>query len=202
MKNYTHSEELKNLLFRIDRCLECYEKFKNYGEENRIRIREWYNEGPWFFPPSEDNRVKGFLGTGKVIFICPRPSTRGKIPSQADLHFYELMKKYGFEDAHITDLVKCRGMAGEISKKVIDNCFPFLQEEIIILKPKLMIAVGDQVHRALTKKSIRSEKITHYAFRYIPRKKLKKKLEEDFRSVRKNIESRCEALSGSSPAYS
>ena len=179
-------ESLRSLLYRIESCLKCYEKFKDYNEKDRIRIREWCNEGPWFFPPSEDSGIKGFLGTGKVTFVCQRPSTRGKIPNKADLLFYELMKKYGFEDAHITDLVKCRGIAGEISTREIDNCLLYLEEEIRILKPKLIIAVGRKVYEVLTEKlelgSMRVEKITHYsyAFRY----NRAEKLEEEFRRIR------------------
>jgi len=161
-------------------------KFKDRSEKDRVRVRFWYNEGPWFFPPSEDSGVKGFFGTGEIFFVCQRPSTRGNIPDQADLLFYDLLRKYGFEDAHITDLVKCRGIAGKISDWEMRNCLPYLEEEIRILKPKLMIAVGNEAYEVLTEKpefrSIRIERVTHYshAFRY---KKIWK-LEEEFRRIK------------------
>lgn len=179
-------ESLKSLLSEIESCLKCYMKFKDRSEKDRVRVRFWYNEGPWFFPPSEDSGVKGFFGTGEIFFVCQRPSTRGNIPDQADLLFYDLLRKYGFEDAHITDLVKCRGIAGKISDWEMRNCLPYLEEEIRILKPKLMIAVGNEAYEVLTEKpefrSIRIERVTHYshAFRY---KKIWK-LEEEFRRIK------------------
>ena len=99
------SESLRELLSEVEKCLKCYERFKDYPDEDRRRIREWCHEGPWFFPPDEETGVKGFFGTGRIIFVCERPSTRGgKLPDKLDKQFYSLLKKYGFEDAHITDI--------------------------------------------------------------------------------------------------
>jgi len=53
---------------------------------------------PWFFP--EENEVSGFLGNGEVMFV------RGNSPcKRLDCSFelfYELLKKYGFYDSHLT----------------------------------------------------------------------------------------------------
>lgn len=168
--------------------MKCYKEFKDYDDDDRLRIRAWYNENPWFFPPSENTGVKGFLGTGKTVIVCERPSTRGNIPNPADLSFYELLNKCGFEDAHMTDLVKCRGIAGQISAKELENCLPYLKEEIRILKPELIIAVGNRAYEVLTHEldlgSIRLEKITHYpyAFRFNKFEKIEEELRRISRS--------------------
>ncbi len=178
-------KDLKRLLSRIESCLKCYEEFKDYGKEDRLRIRAWYNGAPWFFPPDEDIGVKGFLGTRNTITVCERPSTRGNIPSSADLNFYELLKKYGFEDAHITDLVKCRGFAGRLSTEELENCLLYLEEEIRILKPKLIIAVGNRAYGEMTEnlnlRSICVEKVTHYSYAF--RFNKAEKIEEELRRI-------------------
>lgn len=183
---------LKELIFTIENCLECYKKFKNYPKEDRIRFREWYNQGPWFFPPYRN--VRGFLGDGKVIFVCERPST-GTFPSKADKVFYEHIEKFnehtekhGLGDAHITDLVKCRGRAGKLEDRMVRNCFPYLEQEIKTLKPKLIVSVGRNVERILKEKmankEIEIERITHYAYRFGDRDK---KLREDFNRLKEKI---------------
>lgn len=144
--------------------------------------------------PSEDGKVKGFFGTGDVVFVCQRPSTRGgRIPNKWDLKFYGLLKEYGFGSAHITDLIKCRGLAGKTSARRIRNCFPYLKKEIEILKPRLILAVGGMVYRVSSERiselspwSKNLEKITHYsyAFRYNKAEKLKKELKDLERKMR------------------
>jgi uracil-DNA glycosylase family 4 len=176
------NKALKELTYKIEGCLKCYKEFKKYSEEDRIRFREWYNQGPWFFPPYK--KVMGFLGDGKVVFVCQRPST-GTFPDKKVKLFYKLIEKYGFKDAHITDLVKCRRKAKEPMDKMIQNCLPFLEQEIEILKPKLIVAVGNKVKRILEKKfanrEIEIEYITHYAYRGKDRNK---RLRKDFRRLR------------------
>lgn len=170
--------QLRKLIRRISRCLKCYVKFEDYSMEDRIRIREWYNNGPWFFPPSKDIKVKGFFGTGDVMFVCQRPSTRSFVceDGRPEFEFYKLMGSHEFGDAHITDLVKCRKKAGKLGKKEIDNCLPFLKKEIEILKPMLIIAVGEEVYKILTERQDEIlpkgqdvpiiKKVTHYSYRF------------------------------------
>jgi len=40
------NKALKELTYKIEGCLKCYKGFKQYSEEDRIRFREWYNQGP------------------------------------------------------------------------------------------------------------------------------------------------------------
>lgn len=178
-------KSLEKLLFRIEKCLKCYRKFEDYSEKDRLRIRNWHNKGPWFFPPSEDGKAKGFFGTGEVVFMCQRPSTGGKVPDEAVILFYDLIKEHGFENAHITDLVKCRAEGGKVSEEEIRNCLPYLEEEIRILKPKLIVAVGNEAYKVLAKElklqSIPVKRIIHYS--YAVRRGKIERLKEEFKGI-------------------
>jgi hypothetical protein len=57
------NKALKELTYKIEGCLKYYKGFKQYSKENRIRFREWYNQGPWFFPLYK--KVMDFLVDGK-----------------------------------------------------------------------------------------------------------------------------------------
>lgn len=150
------NDRLWKLIDEIEDCLDCYgefcKEFENYPCEYKVKFRELYNRAPWFFPLR--NEVKGFLGNGevkcdgkvcKIVFVCIRPST-GTFPSEADDLFYGLLRDCGFKDAHVTDLIKCRGKAKETDAETIEkmakNCLRFLEEEIKIIDPDLIVAVG------------------------------------------------------------
>lgn len=191
--------KLHGLLNDVEKCLKCYKEFNEYSEEDRIRIRGWCNRGPWFFPPHEETGVKGFFGIGDTCFVCQRPSTKGgRIPDKFLTHFYELLEKNGFKDAHITDLIKCKGPAKDFPKYMIENCFPFLLKEIEILKPKLIVAVSEIVYNVLESKmgdikrytweNVKLEYISHYAYRF--KKDVDEKLKKEFeklKEMRRNL---------------
>ena len=84
---------------------------------------------PWAFP--ERWGVKGFLGDGtvniselgktiKIMFVSFRPSTVarrwGEFPNPGTRSFknarfyYSCLKEYGFENAHLTDILKCQSL--------------------------------------------------------------------------------------------
>jgi len=181
-------KSLINLTITIEKCIMCYEGFMKYPTELRLKFRRWYNIDPWFFPPKND-LVKGFLGAGDVVFICMRPST-GTFPSPADEQFYKLLKNNGFQDAHITDLVKCRSRV-KIEKrkeeKEVENCFGYLLKELEIIEPSLIVAVGDKAYNYLNGKlpqryKDRLDKIIHYS--YAKRWGKEQVLEKDFKRVR------------------
>jgi len=127
-----------------------------------VRIRDWYLHGPWFFPPDESG-VKGFFGAGDTMFVCPRPST-GSFDDAGSKLFYNLLKKYGFSDAHLTDMIKCRSKAGKMSSLEVQNCLPFLIKETEILKPHRIIAVGDEVYQDLKNLFDNVKQIYHYSY--------------------------------------
>ena len=177
----------------IEKCLRCYKEFKDYRPELRLKIRRWYNIGPWFFPPfglNENCLVKGFLGTGDTVFVCMRPST-GTFPSPADKLFYKLIEKNCFQNAHITDLVKCRSrvkIEKRTEEKEVENCFEYLLRELeIIEKPSLIVAVGDKAYNYLKEKlpqhyKDKLIKIIHYS--YAKRWRKEQVLEDNFKRIR------------------
>ncbi len=122
----------------------------------------------------------------RYFFVCQKPST-GHFPSPKDKLFYRLLTKHGFQKAHITDLIKTRGRAkGQISKEELNLNWRIFKEELEAIKPKLLVAVGNDAYLNLRKKikSIKTIKIMHYAFRYASRERIKKKLEGDINRVR------------------
>lgn len=183
VENLDKSLELRELVKEIQACLGCYEDFKELKEEDRIRTRDWYLQGPWFFPPDKHG-VKGFFGTSDIMFICPRPST-GSFDDPASKLFYELLRKYGFPKAHVTDIVKCRSKVGTMSSKEKGNCFPFLMREKEILQPRIVVAVGDEAYNEIRDHFPNVKKILHYAaaYRWKKTEKMERQLEEIARAL-------------------
>ena len=173
--------QLRGLLYRIERCFKCYDKSRDYPVEDRMLIREWCHEGPWFYPLHEETGVKGFFGIGKVMFVAERPSTRGgKIPDNLDIEFFKLLRKFDLQDSHITDLIKCRGTVKEAKcreewDRRVENCLPFLMEEIEIIKPDVIVAIGKRVYKELKRRGLtekfKIKRITHYSYAFTRGKK-------------------------------
>ena len=178
LKNGDKLVKLHELIKRIENCLRCYEEFEDVSHADRIRIRDWYLNGPWFFPPDKHG-VKGFFGTSDVMFVCPRPST-GSFDDPASKLFYKLLRKYGFSKAHVTDIVKCRRKAGIMSSREIGNCFQFLLREKEILQPRIVVAVGDEAYNEIRDHFRNVRRILHYAaaYRYKKTEKLERQLEQ------------------------
>ncbi|MDQ7841881.1 MAG: hypothetical protein RDU83_12795 [bacterium] len=119
---------------------------------------------PWLFPGV--GKVQGFMGVGPVMFVAERPST-GSFPSRADRFLYGLLEKYGMENSHLTDIIKSRGQVGApypdmtLHRRVFD-------QEIEIVRPKLIIAFGQKVYDllqfALAGTGIRIRQVWHYAY--------------------------------------
>ena len=123
-------EDLRN---RISKCTRC--------GKNRF----------WNFPTL--NGVKGFHGDKDHIFAASQPHL-GEFPKTPnDRRLYSNMAKYGFEEAHLTDVVKCRGTKfKKLSKIEVDNCIGWLDEEVRIVNPKAIIALGQKAYNALISK--------------------------------------------------
>lgn len=121
---------LEALRKRIRKCRRC--------GENRF----------WGFPT--EYGVRGFEGDKDYIFACPQPH-EGKFFAHAhDRKFYANMVKYGFAEVHLTDVVKCRGKKyKELTKREVNNCVEWFDEEVRIVKPKAIIAFGKKAFDAL-----------------------------------------------------
>ncbi|MEK7314513.1 MAG: uracil-DNA glycosylase [Deltaproteobacteria bacterium] len=54
------------------------------------------------------------------------------------------------DDVYVTNVVKCRGKGGRFpSAEEISQCLPYLQEEINVVSPKVIITLGDGAINAL-----------------------------------------------------
>lgn len=120
------------------------------------------------------------------ILVGSNPS-RNTFPTRHTDLFYRELRKNGFQNAHLTDLVKIRAKNSEAVRVIKEYCeehIKFFEEEIDILKPKLIVIMGGKAKKALGKfgdkyKDIRFDFIYHYSQR-IPRyeAKFKKQMEE------------------------
>lgn len=146
------SQYLENLKERIGQCNRC--------GKNRF----------WHFPTCEG--VSGFFGDEECVFVCSQPHEGDFDPSaiRLDKRFYENIRKYGFGRAHLTDVVKCRGEKyKELELWQVRNCNVWLKEEIQIVKPKAIVAVGRKSFEELEKMNlfIPILKINHYSDYFI-----------------------------------
>jgi hypothetical protein len=131
-----------------------------YFEPNRYTINKWREEGLY----------KKGIAT-RVIFVCESPGPGSNVvPENIDVkrcwgkenanpnsiwrlrRFRELRENYGLENCYITNVVKCGPKNGLThSKHEIDHCSEFLKDELKIIKPKLIIAVGRKAEQILRK---------------------------------------------------
>jgi len=130
-------------------------------------------EDPWFYP--SQGGVDGYLGTGPVMIVGQRPSTGGgelggRGPSAVAFQaFYGSLKRSGFENAHLTDLVKERKKVGTLSEEELDRNWPFFASELSVVAPILVVALGGDVLEPLVRRIDRIVpfwRVTHYSYRY------------------------------------
>lgn len=114
------------------------------------------NCGKCLFNKSTDARYCGGVGTDyRVMFIAESPSTSGGTgifkpeknfsSTHADNLFREVKTKFGLENCYTTDLVKCGIPKGKPTNQKINNCLNYLKQEIKIVKPKVIVAVGKDI---------------------------------------------------------
>jgi hypothetical protein len=107
----------------------------------------------WRFP--EDAPVRGFLGTDQLFIVGDQPSTSPWPPSNRNRRiFYELLTRIGASNAHLTDLYKKRGRSGHLRIGVpadLDTHLTFFREELEILQPKRIVALGKLAHDLLAR---------------------------------------------------
>ena len=98
----------------------------------------------WRFPTQEP--VQGFMGTGPVIIVGDQPSTSSWEESHPNRRvFYGLLPTIDAANAHLTDLYKRRGPAGELKRGLppdFQEHLAIFQQELAILQPHRVIALG------------------------------------------------------------
>lgn len=153
--------------------------------------RELEGRDPWFFPTQWG--VDGYVGAGPVMFVAQRPSMGGgprggnSLSARAFRSFYESLKRRGYANAHITDLVKERKTVGKLSKEELDRNWPFLKQEISIVQPVVIVALGQDVLEPLVQRMdslIPFWRVTHYSYRYGRGEKLGERFDQDVQRLK------------------
>lgn len=141
----------------------------------------------WHFPTCKG--VKGFFGDKEYIFVCPQPHEGIFDPFniRLDRRLYDNLAKHGFEDAHLTDMVKCRGAKyKELTDVEVRNCVGWLKEEIQIVQPQAIIAMGTKSFDALNKYRFQPVlMVTHYSNYYVS----DEDYEAEFKALRSYLDS-------------
>jgi uracil-DNA glycosylase family 4 len=161
-----------------------------YFEPNEFTIKKWREE-EGFYKKGIDRRV---------IFVGERPGPNNEVlPNDTKVYpcfkvndanrrvavarklqrFHDVRKKYGFENCCLTNIVKCSKFSGTDKPSVdeINECSRHLINEIKIIQPEVVVAVGDFQYKTLGSKKFKFKeiiesqggklhKITHWAFRY------------------------------------
>lgn len=144
-------------------------------ERLRARIvRDIYLDGwreVWFFP--KHNGVEGWQGTRDIMFVGLNPST-GRFPDKATTIFYDQLRHNGFADAHLSDVVKERIENTGTQKffkdrRRMDRHKKYLREEIDILRPRIIVGMGNEAQGILARwfgSDERLQRIPHYSPRF------------------------------------
>ncbi len=174
----------------------------------------------WFFPEYEyeEVKVKGYLGTDTIFFICLNPSLgqfSSGSSSKAVKFFYKSLKEHGFENAHLSDIIKSR-LSGDQSNalwkdnrqndSVIKKNVRWLKEEMKIIGDYSnihVIGVGKTAYDILNNRIPNNRKyfkgikfksihyLRHYSnvekYSYDHRNSEMKKFTENLGNIRKSI---------------
>lgn len=123
----------------------------------------------WIFP--EEFPVRGFMGTGSILIA-------GDQPSQSPWHvghpnrvaYYQTLKKVGIPNAHLTDIYKRRGKPSALKESIpsdFEEHVRILKQEIEIVKPTHIVALGMLAQELLIKKIIGSRVSRMWHFHYV-----------------------------------
>lgn len=150
---------------KIDLLKELMKKIKAQHKEKNLEV--------WFYPEYEG--VKGFLGTQDIILLGLNPSS-GAFPSKNDKKLYSLLKEHGLENIHISDFFKVRTKNKDVrinileNKELIDKEVKFLKEELDIVKPRVILAMGHKCKELMAiyfpHLKDKTERMIHYSFRF------------------------------------
>lgn len=122
-------------------------------ERLRVLERKIWDCNRCDFDSRTDARFCGGLGNDfRVMFIAESPSTSagtGKFlgeknfqATKADELFFQVRAKFGLENCYTTDFVKCGVPNSKPSRHKVEQCVGYLKEEIEIVAPKVIVAVG------------------------------------------------------------
>ena len=109
------------------------------------------NENWWLFPSQDP--IQGFMGTDSIFIVGDQPSKDKWGPEHPNRKiFYETLQKIALPNVHLTDLYKKRGDCSALKWKLPEDFSDHLnlfRREIEILKPTLIVALGELAQRLL-----------------------------------------------------
>src|SRR5436189_3567068 len=124
----------------------------------------------WRFP--SQGPIQGFMGTDPIFIVGDQPSRsewRSEHPNRRT--FYGTLQKLEITNAHLTDIYKKRGECSALKKGLprdFDEHVALFCEEIEILQPTIIIALGDLAYNLLTQKlpACRNmlKKVVHFSY--------------------------------------
>lgn len=120
----------------------------------------------WLF--DQNDKVQGFLGTSSdVMFVAERPSMARTPKGPGGSFLYPLLEATGNGNAHVTDVIKIRGKNGDPYPDDLAPHKRFLERELDIVQPRLIIAFGQKVYDllvfALAERGIPIKRVYHYS---------------------------------------
>lgn len=127
-------------------------------------VRRWPRA---FLFPARDG-VQGFLGASSVMFVAERPSTaKEELSGSAKSLLYPFLEEIGAGDGHLTDAIKTPAKVGEPDPEDIAHHWRFLDREIEIVRPRLIVAFGQRVYHWLqfpaAVRGIEIQRVRHYS---------------------------------------
>jgi uracil-DNA glycosylase family 4 len=140
-----------------------------------------------FLPPRAKER-------DDVLLLAEMPSMnepKGSNPNAynfgvtaRDRFFQEMLVKYNLAGVYVTDIVKRRDIPRRPTQNEIDQWLPFLQQEIAILNPNMVIVIGRRTYDSFLRYVVsrlsnhfRHDFIFHYCSQ-VPRAKFEARLRE------------------------
>ena len=124
---------------------ETTQKLRQLAEEAHAQ------KGWWLFP--SEPLVKGFMGLGRFFVVGDQPSTDPwPVEHPHRRAYYDLLADEGVGDAHLTDLYKKRGQAGELKNGLptdFQEHLEFFLKEVDILQPTTILAMGKDAYNLL-----------------------------------------------------
>jgi uracil DNA glycosylase superfamily protein len=137
----------------------------------------------FFFKSVPEEGILGYWGNGPTVFIAEKPTrppaNRRHATRRFAGGFFDALKRHGFEDAHLTDLIKhFPGSELSRSERVKRN-WPYLMEELSIVEAKIVVAVGSAVFNVLKRRIDQPLYLMpHYSYRFISPGELRRRLDD------------------------
>lgn len=121
------------------------QKLRQLAEEADAQ-KDW-----WLFP--SEPLVKGFMGSGSFFIVGDQPSTDPWLVDHPHRRaYYDLLVDEGVGEAHLTDLYKRRGPAGELKGEPpadFQEHLQFFLKEVDLLQPTTILAMGNDAYNLL-----------------------------------------------------